>query len=574
MKLFFTIFLLLISTLLYGQNWYTIAGSNSKNGLTSLTGPVSISTPYWSVTSPTNTVWGNAVYTFGDKFVSSRGVLSPYKMLVEMRSLATGQLIWSKTVSDIARLYTVGFTEDAVYAADYQGATTTLYALSVDSGNVKWSIATSMFPVNTGICFAPDGDPIIFGKRLDRKTGVPKWSYNYIIPVSPDGGFVVYGNTYYHWTGSIVTPKKLIAVDINTGALKYMSAELPGDGDQENDLVIGPDGTIYIARDGGALYAFTDNGSGFTEKWSKSPAVLPKSFGPNNVIYCANVNTGTTGGTLMRINALTGAVIDSMPGTKAVYVTVGADSTVYVNNGEGATGKLIAFTPDLQTIKWQLDLASVTYLGAPLGKEGVFVAIGAGTQITAYKPTLTRKPVADFRSSGRDINISQQLNFYDQSSYMPTSWSWTFTGGNPSTSNLQNPTGISYSTPGVYEVNLAVANSFGSDTITKTSYVVVTNTSGITQTGNEIPEKYFLGQNYPNPFNPVTRIEFKVSSFKFVKLTVFDILGKEVATLVNENLQPGTYQTNFDAGNLKSGIYFYKLSTSEFSDVKKMILLK
>ena len=67
---------------------------------------------------------------------------------------------------------------------------------------------------------------------------------------------------------------------LTTGALKYQSADLPGDGDQENDLVIGPDGTIYIARDGGALHAFTDNGTGFTQKWSMSPAVLVKSFGP------------------------------------------------------------------------------------------------------------------------------------------------------------------------------------------------------------------------------------------------------------------------------------------------------
>jgi len=574
MKLFFTAFLLLISTLLYGQNWYTISGSNSKNGLTKLTGPVSITTPFWNVTSPTNTVWGNAVYTFGDKFVSSRGVLSPYKLLVEMRSLATGELIWSKTVSETARLYTVGFTEDAVYAADYQGTTTTLYALSVDSGNVKWSIPTNMFPGNTGICFTPDGDPIIFGKRLDRKTGIPKWTYNYTIPVSPDGGFVIYGNTYYHWTGSITTPKKLIAVDINTGALKYISAELPGDGDQENDLIVGPDGTIYIARDGGALYAFTDNGSGFTEKWSKAPAVLPKSFGPDNVIYCANVNTGTTAGTLMRINGLTGAVIDSLPGTKAVYVTVGADSTVYVNNGEGATGKLIAFTPDLQTIKWQLNLSYVTYLGAPLGKEGVFVAIGAGSQITAYKPTLARKPVADFRSSGRDINVNQPLNFFDQSSYSPTSWNWTFSGGNPSTSNVQNPTGITYSAPGTYEVKLVATNSFGSDTIAKTSYVVVTNTSGITQSGNEIPNEYSLEQNYPNPFNPITKIRFAIPNSGFTTLKIFDILGKEVTTLINESLKPGIYETKFDATILTSGIYFYRLQTSNFTEIKRMILIK
>jgi PKD repeat protein len=471
-------------------------------------------------------------------------------------------------------LYAVGFTEDAVYAVDYQGSTTTiLYALTVDSGNVKWSLPVLMFPGNTGICFAPDGDPIIFGKRLDRKTGAVKWAYNYTIPASPDGGYVVSGNTYYHWTGSLSTPKKLIAVDINTGLLKYQSDALPGAGDQENDLVIGPDGTIYIARDNGSLHAFIDNGSGFTQKWALSPAVLPKSFGPNNTIYCANINFGVTRGTLMRVDGNTGSIIDSIPTVTAGYVTVGYDSTVYVNNGATA-GKLYAFTPDLQTIKWQMDLASTTYLGFTLGKEGVFVAIGAGNQITAYKPTISRKPVADFRSSGRDINTSQTINFFDQSSYSPTSWNWTFTGGTPSSSTSQNPTGISYSAAGIYEVKLAAVNSFGADTITRTSYVFVNNPTVISGNENTNPNEFKLEQNYPNPFNPTTNIKFSMSNLQFVTLKVYDMLGKEVTTLVKEKLTPGTYSINWNAAEYPSGVYFYKIITGGYSETKRMLLLK
>ncbi len=122
---------------------------------------------------------------------------------------------------------------------------------------------------------------------------------------------------------------------------------MPGDGDQENDLVVGPDGTIYIARDGGSLYAFTDNGSGFTQKWALTPAVLVKSFGPDNVIYCANVNYGISSGKLMRVNGINGTVIDSST-IPAGYITVDYDSTVYVNTVEASTGRIFAFTPDLQ----------------------------------------------------------------------------------------------------------------------------------------------------------------------------------------------------------------------------------
>ncbi len=567
------LFSLLFTSVSFAQNWYTYAGSNQKNGLTKITGPSSVTTPYWTVNSANNTVWGNAVYSFGDKFATARTIsLSPYRGRVELRNLTNGSLIWEKTVTDSAVMYVVGFTEDAVYACDYRASK--LYALSVDSGNVKWSIVSNMFPGNTGICFAEDGDPVIFGKRLDRKTGIPKWTYNYTIPVGPDGGFVLNGNTYYHWSGSISTPKKLIAVNLTTGLLKYESASLPGDSDQENDLVIGPDGTIYIARDGGDLYAFTDNGTGFTQKWSMTPAVLVRSFGPNNVLYCANINSGAANGRLMRVNGNTGTIIDSVSSfIPAVYVSVGYDSTVYVATGESGNGRYFAYTPDLQTVIWQKSVPSNTYGGCPLGKDGVFITIGSGSQINAYKTVLNRKPVSDFRSNGRDITTGQSVSFFDQSSYSPTSWQWSFTGGTPATSNLQNPENINYSAPGIYPVKLVVSNSYGSDTLTKTQYVFVTTGTGIVK-NEETAHDFKLHQNYPNPFNPSTTINFAIPKSLMVRISVFDILGKEVEVLVNEQLTAGTYKTEWNASKYSSGVYFYSITSGEFNEVKRMILTK
>lgn len=88
------------------------------------------------------------------------------------------------------------------------------------------------------------------------------------------------------------------------------------------------------------------------------------------------------------------------------------------------------------------------------------------------------------------------------------------------------------------------------------------------------PLTYSLSQNYPNPFNPVTSIEFQIPGSNFVKLAVFDIAGKEIGTLVNEYKQAGTYQVSFNAGSLASGVYFYKITSGNFSDTKRMILLK
>jgi phosphatidylserine/phosphatidylglycerophosphate/cardiolipin synthase-like enzyme len=97
---------------------------------------------------------------------------------------------------------------------------------------------------------------------------------------------------------------------------------------------------------------------------------------------------------------------------------------------------------------------------------------------------------------------------------------------------------------------------------------------GIENIANEIPDGYVLKQNFPNPFNPVTRIEFSVPVSEEVTLEIFDALGREVKELVNQRLIPGTYGIDFSADNLSSGVYYYKLTSGKFREVKKMILLK
>jgi len=98
--------------------------------------------------------------------------------------------------------------------------------------------------------------------------------------------------------------------------------------------------------------------------------------------------------------------------------------------------------------------------------------------------------------------------------------------------------------------------------------------TGISSINNSVPDDFQLNQNYPNPFNPSTKIKFQISKLTVVNLFVYDILGKEVKTIVNEELQPGTYEAEFDATNLTSGIYFYKITAGNFSEVRKMLLIK
>lgn len=302
-------------------------------------------------------------------------------------------------------------------------------------------------------------------------------------------------------------------------------------------------------------------------------------------------------------------------------------------------------------------------------------------------------PICLFKADSVSIQYNNPVHFSDLSAGIPTGWQWTFAGGSPSTSTSQNPT-VTYTTPGLYTVKLRVSNSFGADSLTKTSYIRVrgasmsnfnvldpptftrlgvnsgdtskavfkwqkssTNNSvnykfklrkiggttdylftsnsngldttagvrrslldstavqmgvtgdsvrctwrawayngidslqslnsfiitlvrspiGIQVISSEVPQKFALYNNYPNPFNPVTRINFDIpnlSSDKNVQVAVYDIQGALVEMIVDQELAAGKYSVDWNAANYSSGIYFYRVSAGNFTDTKKMILVK
>jgi len=104
-----------------------------------------------------------------------------------------------------------------------------------------------------------------------------------------------------------------------------------------------------------------------------------------------------------------------------------------------------------------------------------------------------------------------------------------------------------------------------------------TNGGGLVAVKNiesEIPSAYSLSQNYPNPFNNTSKLKFEIANLGNVKIIVYDVMGREVQTLVNERLQAGTYETTFDGSMLNSGVYFYKIRAGEFTETKRMLLIK
>jgi hypothetical protein len=97
---------------------------------------------------------------------------------------------------------------------------------------------------------------------------------------------------------------------------------------------------------------------------------------------------------------------------------------------------------------------------------------------------------------------------------------------------------------------------------------------GLNEIHQNIPLIYSLSQNYPNPFNPTTNIEFSIPKSEFVTLKIYNVLGKEVATLVSEKLAAGKYDYEWNAGSLASGVYLYKIQAGNYVRAKKMILLR
>ncbi|MGB3019024.1 MAG: T9SS type A sorting domain-containing protein, partial [Ignavibacteria bacterium] len=118
------------------------------------------------------------------------------------------------------------------------------------------------------------------------------------------------------------------------------------------------------------------------------------------------------------------------------------------------------------------------------------------------------------------------------------------------------------------------ANNAGGSSLWSSTFIFRTVPTGINQIGMFIPDKYELYNNYPNPFNPVTKIRFDLPRSSSVRILLYDITGKVVMNLVDESLQAGSYETTLDASSLSSGLYFYRIETADFSNTKRLMLIK
>ncbi len=469
-------------TQVFAQHFSVLNSNNERNGISNLKGPEQVTTPLWTVNNAQATNIGWNIYSYGDLFVTSRS--NGTQAVIECRNLQTGQLVWtSPFLASNSLLYTTAFNEDAVYAHDYQSEK--YYALNPSDGSIKWVIEDGSFtfgPIDSPI-FTQEGNLIINTPYslfyqdvsllmcIDKNNGSILWTNINYVPYLPNRVKAAHGNRLYMISGAAVgMPKRLVAIDMNTGESIHYSDPLSGDSGQNFRPFIGPDGTIYFFRDSGPLYSITDNGNSFTVNWTYTPVSI-SSFGHSaidlhgNILICDD-------GRIRRIRKNAGQVTHSSVLDNLQFGTflVGADSVIYFNN---QNGDYYAFSYDLQTVLWSKTVPGNAYAGPIIGKDGIMIMAGSGNTIQAYKRTAPAAPFADFTATTRKINAGGLVSFSDLSSYNPTSWYWEFPGGTPSTSTVQNPQNIVYQEPGVYDVKLIVTNEFGVDTIVKSNFIDV-----------------------------------------------------------------------------------------------------
>jgi Tol biopolymer transport system component len=179
-------------------------------------------------------------------------------------------------------------------------------------------------------------------------------------------------------------------------------------------------------------------------------------------------------------------------------------------------------------------------------------------EVSAFVPSIANATDARYLIAYNGGNFTKSINQSQNGDTWVSLGSYSFTKGSGGSVRLGDQSSNSGQTLAFDAIRWSRAQNLATD-VKRTA---------------DVPDGFVLHQNYPNPFNPGTNLEFRVSSLRFVTLRIFDVLGKEVATLVNEVRAAGAYTVRWDASSLPSGVYYYRLEAGGFVDSKKMLLMK
>ncbi|MBS4027473.1 MAG: T9SS type A sorting domain-containing protein [Ignavibacteriales bacterium] len=327
-------------------------------------------------------------------------------------------------------------------------------------------------------------------------------------------------------------------------------------------LSIAASGNRLLASSATTMYASTDTG----RTWTNSSSGLASFTGAYAIVSFGNtVFAGTTAGTYMSTN---NGQQWTQRDASTWYWTLGIfGSTLF--GATGNFGKMFSSTDDGMT--WNsvsigvtdYNVSQIIVAGGNIycatSWAGIRMSSDGGTNWSKITPDSLNN-IYTVRVNGSDILAGSDNGRVWVSNNSGQSWT-NISADIPSGNVIKGF---------VYSGNYALV-AVRQNRVWRRPLSEITSVSEIK---SSLPTKFSLEQNFPNPFNPTTNIGFQISEYGFVSLKVFDVLGKEVSTLVNENLSAGKFSVDWNTENIPSGMYFYKLTTNNFSLTKKMLLAK
>ncbi len=293
-------------------------------------------------------------------------------------------------------------------------------------------------------------------------------------------------------------------------------------------------------------------------------AILAFSSATNGAIGSINGDLGFTsdGGATWTFSTITGAAFRGMtnvPGFN-IFITVGGSGVSYYSYNFGPWVSLTTGTT--QTLRCVDASTNFAWAGGGAGTILRIANTAVPVELTSFTASIVDKNVTLNWTTATEIN---NYGFEVQRKSSNGDFvTIAFVEGHGTT---QKPQSYSYTDKNV---------EYGrySYRLKQVDYNGIFSYSDAVEVDARIPAKFGLSQNYPNPFNPSTTINYEVAKETNVSLKVYDAIGNEVATLVNETKAPGTYEVIFDASNLTNGVYFYKMQAGNFTATKKLVLIK
>ena len=463
--------------------------------------------------------------------------------------------------------------------------------MSSNDGGANWSLsyqthvdhhALAFNPANTNYLINGDDGGIYISTDNGSTWSGPKQMPNtqfYEIGLDYNNPQKLYGGTQDNNT-----------IRTQTGNLDDWNALIGGDGfyvivDFTNPNIIyaeSQNGYLQKSTDGGANFNYARNGINQNEPTNWSTPVIMDPNNSNILYYGTNRVYRTTNGAA-NWTAISPDLTDDGPrlgtvttidvaATNSNVIYAGTDdSHVWVTTDNGTTwNDVSASLPYRWVTRVIVDPNNesnvyVTFSGLKWHdpQPHVFKSSDKGNNWTDISSNLPDAPVNAFAVDNNDPNRLYLGS--DVGAFM------SFNGG-----VSWQPIADGLPTVSVYDMKIhSTENYLAIGTHGRSMYKVdLSQVVNNIQNQSTIAENFKLYQNYPNPFNPTTKLSFVIGNSSFVTLKVYDVLGKEVATLVNEEKSSGKYSVNFNANNLASGIYFYKLQAGNFTKTMKMILMK